>query len=95
MNLLQSDINLLRRAVAVDDLDVAIKPIQDALGITDGDVAGNYFSGGTWEGSTRAGRAMLLAGWITLEIGMVLDAETAEKFADARDQVLDEEWIRW
>jgi hypothetical protein len=61
---------LIRRALRTNDIDAALKPLQDALGITEGDVAGVFFSRDTltqWTVGDLYARAALLAQYLRLE----------------------------
>lgn len=65
-------VNLLAAAIAAPTIDEAIKPIQDALGITSGDVAGEYFSpyadAAVWGKLPTHDRVLLIAGWLKDEV---------------------------
>ncbi|HMF28333.1 MAG TPA: hypothetical protein VKE42_06140 [Candidatus Cybelea sp.] len=60
---------LLSRALDADDLDDACRLIQDALGITDGDIAGQCLSeyAEKWATMTRQVRQRVLADWLRTE----------------------------
>jgi len=60
--------NLLARALKQGDLDAAIAPIQKALGIATGDVAGQAFSGVNWRALHPKDRRMWLARWLQAEV---------------------------
>jgi hypothetical protein len=60
--------NLLAKALETDDLDAALAPIMTALGIEDGDVAAQAFSGVEWKKLGAAERRDRLVGWLRLEL---------------------------
>jgi hypothetical protein len=65
--------NVLRQALTCDDLDESCRLIQDALGITDGGVAAQAFSGRTnWAELTIEGRAELLRDYLIAELAYAL-----------------------
>lgn len=53
-------------AVLVDDLDAAIRPLQDKAGITDGGLAGMCFSD-QWPVLNAAGRTLEIQNWLAHE----------------------------
>lgn len=62
--------NLLTKAIHAATIDEAVKPIQDALGIETGDVAGLVFSGcqHSWPTMSWTKRASLIASWLAVEV---------------------------
>lgn len=58
-------------AARTDDLDDAVRQLQELAGITDGGVAGLAFSGTdgetAWAGADHAGRVRMLRDWLALE----------------------------
>jgi hypothetical protein len=60
--------NLLAQALETDDLDAALAPIMAALGIKDGDVAAQVFSGVEWKELAVAERRERLFAWLKSEI---------------------------
>lgn len=59
---------MIQAAILVDDLDAAIRPLQDAAGITDGGVADMAFTQrDTWEGVGKATREEQIKKWLDLE----------------------------
>jgi hypothetical protein len=63
---------LLQTALQAQTLDDAVRPIQDALGITDGGVAGNVFSGlpegvDSWPTLSEDERRRWLGEWLRAE----------------------------
>ncbi len=72
--------NLLAAALLCDDLDAAIAPIQKALGIGSGDIAGLVFDSHRliWPRVGRFTRARLLALWIDAELDDIAIESKAE-----------------
>lgn len=60
--------NLLEASSRMNDIDDAVKAIQDACGITSGDVAGIFFSDHEWESLSHAERVKLLRTYLEFEI---------------------------
>ena len=63
--------NLLERALSTDDLDLAIGPIQTAIGITERDAAASAFAGlgqEGWRTLSPDHRRTWLAQWLRQEI---------------------------
>lgn len=63
--------NKLATALDINDLDEAVRRIQDALGIETGDVAAVAFSGlddGEWATLSRERRAVWLCNWLISEV---------------------------
>jgi len=63
--------NLLERALNTDDLDLAIRPIQTAIGITERDAAASAFAGlgqEGWRTLSPDHRRTWLAQWLRQEI---------------------------
>jgi hypothetical protein len=65
----------LRLAAAENDVDKAVKSIQDIADITTGDIAGQFFDPVSWAQLGYAARYWLLSEW--------LKAEAAYNFASA------------
>jgi hypothetical protein len=70
--------SLLRQLInsaALDDLDLAVRTLQEILGVEDGGLASIYFSGidkeaDRWEDMPWNQRHTMLIGYVTAEIGM-------------------------
>lgn len=58
---------LLSAAIYQSDLDRALKPIMDALGIETGDIAAQVISRDRWRSSTHERRRILLGLWLQQE----------------------------
>jgi hypothetical protein len=57
----------LRLAAAEPDVDIAVKSIQDAAGITSGDIASQFFDPISWAQLGYAARYWLLGEWLKAE----------------------------
>lgn len=73
--------NLLTQAMETEDLDEALKLIMDALGITDGGVAGVVFSGfdanQKWaDAASVLGRRKMMSDWINAELAYAEPEDT-------------------
>lgn len=63
----------IEASAAIDDLDEAVRPLQELLGQKDGGVAGNFFSGAyeaSWPTATKAMRLIMLRLYLDTEVGM-------------------------
>jgi hypothetical protein len=61
--------SILSKALQQTDLDDAVRMVQDALGIKNGDVAGMVFSGlENWHLLSRDERAKWLSEYVKLEV---------------------------
>ena len=81
--------SLLAEALATDDLDLALAPIMEALGIQTGDVAAMVFSGdwhATWPTAHKNQRELKLGQWLAAEViyANAEDATAAERGAYGR-----------
>lgn len=70
---------LVSDAAQLSDLDEALIPIQDALGVTDGGYAGEFFMEHDWAALSAYGRISLLTNYIRNEVQ--LGAEWALEMA--------------
>jgi len=61
----------IEASAKIDDLDEAIRPIQDILGVTDGFNASMFFSDGDWEHCTVSVRRYRLIRYAVYELGML------------------------
>lgn len=64
-------LTLLGRALAADDVDDACRLLQDALGITDGGIAGQCMGSlddGEWKNASKASRSGWLSAWLRAEL---------------------------
>lgn len=59
--------NDIGRAAHTDDVDVAVKSLQDIAGITTGDIAGIVFSDFDWNSASASERVDQLYRWIAVE----------------------------
>ena len=74
----------IARSVQTDDLDDAVRLLQDIAGIDDGGVAAHCFSGFDWQSASRAEREEQLRDWLRTETSYcVTDGE--DNFADVLD----------
>jgi hypothetical protein len=69
--------NLLTQAIYTENLNRAIAPIQNALGITDGGIAGQTLDQAQWEQAHPFKRKDMLSNWLWNEILMAYSGETA------------------
>jgi hypothetical protein len=63
--------SLVETAINTADLDAALKPLMDFLGITDGGIAGQIFCGDpgdSWPSAEPYDRKLALVNWIGTEI---------------------------
>lgn len=70
-------ISLFAIALATDDLDAALAPLQEHYGITDGGIASVVFSDTTfdWSTASEAAREAMLGRWIAAERAHAMGAE--------------------
>lgn len=88
---------LIRRAIAAPTLDAAVRMIQDAIGITTGDVAAQVFSGlpfgdDTWPDLTPVARAQWLSEYLRVEALHAGDAAVASEWQSGQRVLLERSW---
>lgn len=59
--------NDIEAAALIDDIDVAVKSLQDIEGITTGDIAGICFSGFDWASQSTDARVRQIHAWLKSE----------------------------
>ena len=64
-------IEQIKASAEVADLDEALRPVQELIGVTDGGVASHFFSGAneaSWPNAAPAWRCAVMADYIAYEI---------------------------
>jgi len=74
----------IARSVQTDDLDDAVRLLQDIAGIDDGGVAAHCFSGFDWQSASHAEREEQIHDWLRTETSYVV-TDGEDNFADVLD----------